>query len=641
MSVENAAELRTALQTLGGVGSGIKGHTTERSKIEKFRESVLGTPEERKAEADRQEKLAAAQTHPLAHPRIVLGIDNQSGMEAQRYVAAYGQAFTAAPLPDDIEKGTPQECYKNASLMVMLNKDLTYAEGFGTTPSTGELAFMHAWGVTKDGKVVDPTWEHPEKCQYFGVKYDRSAYLKQLYTAKIYGVLGGTFKQAQGAINTGGKKLRAAGDHPGHEFHGNQFGYHVTSTKSVPKIQRKGITQFNTSNWAKASGGRYGEGEVFAFEHPGDAVHWAAKMDRMQHKEIGTGKISVVKFNAHDWKGWKQDTADPLSQMGAAGKWYKKDGSVSPGDIVGHVPITKQHTSQLFISDQLRKDVILHGLGGQGSGNFGHGGRPGEVGGSSSADSLINKPPEFFQPSNVHGRDTREKFSDLKGHYTAQRQALHEEIIAKYLGDTTPVDHPVAMILGGGMGAGKTTLVEAEGLARGNTVDVNADKIRGDLPEYKPVAGKPISTAYTHEEASDIAKELTERAIAGSRNLTLDGTGDTTLQKLGGKVATMRAAGHEVVAEYVTTSVAEAQARADERGAKIGRFVPPTAMAEAHAAVSRIFPEAIRQKLFDRARLWDTSGSRGSKPVLVASGKGRDLTIHHPAKWDEFLKKGA
>lgn len=265
-------------------------------------------------------------------------------------------------------------------------------------------------------------------------------------------------------------------------------------------------------------------------------------------------------------------------------------------------------------------------------GQFGSGGGGGE----------LSKPASAYTPSRPEGLDTRERFSDGHGHYTPERQALHEAIIAKYMAGTTPVESPTALILGGGMGAGKTTLVEAEGLAKGNTVDVNADKIRDDLPEYRrDASGKaPASTAFTHEEASDIAKELTTRAIDGKRNLTLDGTGDTTLQKLGGKVATMRAGGASVVAEYVTTSVAEAQARADERGAKIGRFVPPTAMAEAHRAVSTIFPEAIRQGLFDKARLWDTSGPRGSRPVLVASAQGKNVTIHDQAKWESFLAKG-
>lgn len=140
--------------------------------------------------------------------------------------------------------------------------------------------------------------------------------------------------------------LRGLGDFEGHPFRGNQYvvGYHVTLTKNASKIAKKGITQFNPSNWVKGSptGERYGEGEVYAFEHPGDAVAWAAKMDWEHHKSLGTGKVSVVKFKT-DWAGWTEDTADPIAHAGAVGKWYKKMGAVPPEDIIGSVPVVTEH----------------------------------------------------------------------------------------------------------------------------------------------------------------------------------------------------------------------------------------------------------------------------------------------------------
>jgi hypothetical protein len=169
-----------------------------------YQDSILGLS----PEAQTQQALAEQQTNTLANPPFVLGMENAQGHEHQRYVAAYGQEFIAQPLPANVKPGTPRECYKNASLLVMQRPDLTYAEGFATTPETGGLAFLHAWAVDKNNNVVDPTWQHPEHSRYFGVKYDRSAYLQYLYKAKLYGVLGSTFKNAQGAIATGGKGLR-------------------------------------------------------------------------------------------------------------------------------------------------------------------------------------------------------------------------------------------------------------------------------------------------------------------------------------------------------------------------------------------------------------------------------------------------
>ena len=148
-----------------------------------------------------------------------------------------------------------------------------------------------------------------------------------------------------------------------------KMGYHVTSTKAVKSIQKKGITQFNPSNWVKGHelGDRYGEGEVYAFEHEGDAINWAAKMDWAKNQGFGTGKISIVEFDAEDWEGWTEDEADPISHAGAVGKWYKKMGGVPSKNILGSVPIGKTHVEQLR---KPRKEMKLRDLGGPGSGRY-------------------------------------------------------------------------------------------------------------------------------------------------------------------------------------------------------------------------------------------------------------------------------
>jgi hypothetical protein len=161
------------------------------------------------AEVATQARLAAAQTNPLAHPPFLIGADNDFGDRPdgslKDYVAAYGEEFTAAPLPVDVRPGKPKECFKNASLLVLERPDLTYVEGFATHYG---LSILHAWAVTADGTVIDPTWKHPEKSRYFGVQYDREKYLKHLWTAKVYGVLGSSFKNSERAIQTGGRELR-------------------------------------------------------------------------------------------------------------------------------------------------------------------------------------------------------------------------------------------------------------------------------------------------------------------------------------------------------------------------------------------------------------------------------------------------
>ena len=117
--------------------------------------------------------------------------------------------------------------------------------------------------------------------------------------------------------------------------------YHVTFTKHVPSIRKKGILPLQTSNWVKAKdGSRYGGGNIFAFTHKDDAVRWAGRMDWDNHNGLGTGKVSIVKIAPQEGDKWERDTADPLSQAGAAGQWMKKAGSVDPSRIVDHEPVT-------------------------------------------------------------------------------------------------------------------------------------------------------------------------------------------------------------------------------------------------------------------------------------------------------------
>ena len=111
--------------------------------------------------------------------------------------------------------------------------------------------------------------------------------------------------------------------------------YHVTPTKNVGKIKKRGIAPMQPTNWVQSgSGARYGNiGEIFAFEHPADAIQWAAKMDWSLFKSMGSGKISVVVFEA-DMDAWEEDTADPIGQAGRRGRWLKSRVGVRPEQVV-------------------------------------------------------------------------------------------------------------------------------------------------------------------------------------------------------------------------------------------------------------------------------------------------------------------
>jgi len=222
----------------------------------------------------------------------------------------------------------------------------------------------------------------------------------------------------------------------------------------------------------------------------------------------------------------------------------------------------------------------------------------------------------------------------VNGEWTAERAALHDEIVANTLAGHSPSDNPTMTILGGGPASGKSTIMEP-----GDDVIVDSDGIKAQLPEYKAMsdAGDPRAAAFTHEESSYVAGLVTKAALDGGYNVTLDGTGDSSVKKLTGKVDAARSAGHSVKGRYVTVDTDEALRRAELRGAETGRVVPPAVITNIHASVSNTFAQAVENDIFDSVELWDNNGSGprliGSKP---AGGK---WSVQDDDAWQSFLGK--
>ena len=130
--------------------------------------------------------------------------------------------------------------------------------------------------------------------------------------------------------------------------------YHVTHTKHVPKIMKKGILPVQTSNWVQGreGGDRFGGGEIYAFENPSDAVRWAFKMEWGFYTSTGKGKISIITFAPGDGK-WEVDTNDPLGQASASGRWLKSYGRVPPENILSATPVTSDMTKKLVSGEDI------------------------------------------------------------------------------------------------------------------------------------------------------------------------------------------------------------------------------------------------------------------------------------------------
>lgn len=100
-----------------------------------------------------------------------------------------GRTWAAQMLPDWVEKGPKRQCFMNAGLLALSYPELTYVEGLALS-ATVPIPLSHAWVVDADGRVMDPTWDTPEACQYFGLAFRTEYLLDSINDKKIWGVMG-------------------------------------------------------------------------------------------------------------------------------------------------------------------------------------------------------------------------------------------------------------------------------------------------------------------------------------------------------------------------------------------------------------------------------------------------------------------
>lgn len=214
----------TVQQALGYLGKALKWEESQhpRDGEGKFTEALAqGAPvspqlrevsPQLRAFVEREAKLNAllAPKGPLANPQFIVGLpDMLPQQQVKEYVGTKGQEWKAAPLPEGIDRGTPQECYANASRLILdslvKGRDpLDYCEGYVYLKGATGMAILHGWAVTKDGTVIDNTLDHPEEHQYFGVRYGYKQYNRHIFKQKIFGVLGGDEKAALKVMQKGG-----------------------------------------------------------------------------------------------------------------------------------------------------------------------------------------------------------------------------------------------------------------------------------------------------------------------------------------------------------------------------------------------------------------------------------------------------
>jgi len=110
---------------------------------------------------------------PIEHARIVYP-------QIVTALEAAGRWFKPATRPKGIRKMANQACFRNAWVLQDRRTGLSYAEGLAEADFCPGTWIHHAWCVTDDGVVVDPTWRHPG-LSYFGVRLDAATAAKALW----------------------------------------------------------------------------------------------------------------------------------------------------------------------------------------------------------------------------------------------------------------------------------------------------------------------------------------------------------------------------------------------------------------------------------------------------------------------------
>lgn len=79
-------------------------------------------------------------------------------------------------------------CFENAFQLVQRYPELTYCEGYAASV----IPTLHAWAVTEDDEVIDPTWEYEgPDVDYLGIRFDIRWLMRWTVDTGHWGVFGG------------------------------------------------------------------------------------------------------------------------------------------------------------------------------------------------------------------------------------------------------------------------------------------------------------------------------------------------------------------------------------------------------------------------------------------------------------------
>ena len=240
-----------------------------------------------------------------------------------------------------------------------------------------------------------------------------------------------------------------------------------------------------------------------------------------------------------------------------------------------------------------------------------------------------------------------------KGHYdkdptkggkaSAERvRSVQEPIMKSFLNvkPAAPGEQKVAYMTMGAPASGKSSAIR--GIDTSKFVKVDPDAIKEKLPEYKKAIANRNATylnaaKMAHEESSDIAKKIMQKAIENGNHIIVDGTGSDA-GKFIQKINALKAAGYHVHVAMPHLEEEEGIQRMKRRADKTGRMVPEDFARAAYKTIPANFEKIA--KMADSFALYDNSGTTARK-VFEGTKEGGNIE-HDPEFMRKFrLKHGA
>lgn len=195
--------------------------------------------------------------------------------------------------------------------------------------------------------------------------------------------------------------------------------------------------------------------------------------------------------------------------------------------------------------------------------------------------------------------------------------AIYTKIERHQFNGTTPVDRPLAIILGGQPGAGKSGLLEAskQEFSERNVVTINGDELRYYHPRYRDIqkADERHFAELTDPHARRWTKQLFDSAIETHRNIVFEGT----MRETGPIAETMqrlKAVGYYVTARVIAVndhdSMAGIHRRYEEQKAAkgFGRWSNVQAHNDAYEGMPMTVEHIEQNRLANRLQVYNRWG---------------------------------